>query len=61
MRRVAPDSGVLVELLDELLEATLDTLELAAEVDDPRWDAHVAYLQALQRTGQGTLARVVDG
>lgn len=55
-------SAALVELLDELLEATLDTVELAAAVDDRRWDAHVAYLQALQRIGQETLAReAADG
>jgi hypothetical protein len=43
----------------ELLDAQLDTAELAQEsVDDPRWAAHLDYLRALQRIGRASLAQL---
>ena len=47
-----------VELLDELLEASADTVELAPETDDLVWLVHLDYLRALQRLGHATLARL---
>ncbi|HEV3129711.1 MAG TPA: hypothetical protein VGY32_12050 [Solirubrobacteraceae bacterium] len=47
----------LATLADELLEAHLDTLELARELSSrPDWDAHFEYLRALQRRGRELLA-----
>ncbi|WCB94931.1 hypothetical protein DSM104299_03671 [Baekduia alba] len=46
-------------LVYELLDAHADTAELAAELwGEPRWAAHLDYLQALQRTGRETLAEM---
>ncbi len=58
IRTEQPD-GALVELVYELLDAHLDTKELAdAEgLDDfPEWCAHLEYLTALQRTARELLA-----
>jgi hypothetical protein len=46
-------------LLYELLDAHLDTIELADSLDmhEP-WAAHLDYLRDLQRVGRETLARV---
>ena len=46
-------------LLYELLDAHLDTIELADSLagDEP-WGAHLDYLRDLQRVGRETLARV---
>ncbi|HUZ28255.1 MAG TPA: hypothetical protein VMU90_03385 [Solirubrobacteraceae bacterium] len=47
----------LATLADELLEAHLDTLELAQELSSlPDWDAHLEYLRSLQRRGRELLA-----
>ena len=47
----------LATLADELLEAHLDTLELAEELSSrPGWDVHLEYLRALQRRGRELLA-----
>lgn len=49
----------LAALLDELLEAQLDTLELVADQVPPGtwvWEAHAEYLRFLQRAGQAMLA-----
>jgi uncharacterized protein YciI len=47
----------LIALTDELLEAHLDTLELAQELSaQPDWEAHLDYLRALQRRGRELLA-----
>jgi hypothetical protein len=48
-----------LELVDELLDAHVDTLQLAQQlVDDPKWSAHSAYLRDLQRIGREELARL---
>ena len=47
----------LMSLADELLEAHLDTLELAGKISVARdWEAHLDYLRALQRRGRELLA-----
>ena len=47
----------LIGLTEELLEAHLDTVEIAGELaPDPEWQAHLDYLRALQRRGQALLA-----
>jgi hypothetical protein len=47
------------DLCCELLDAHVDTLALAREVDDdPLWRAHLEYLRDLQRAGRGALALV---
>ena len=46
----------LTALLYELLDAHLDTLELAADLLEERWRAHLDYLRALERTGRELLA-----
>jgi uncharacterized protein YciI len=47
----------LIALTDELLEAHLDTLELAQELESrPDWEAHLEYLRGLQRRGRELLA-----
>ncbi len=49
----------LTSLVYELLDAHGDTISLAGEfARDPRWAAHVDYLQALQRVGREALARI---
>ena len=46
-------------LLYELLDAHLDTIELADSlVGHEPWAAHLDYLRDLQRVGRETLARV---
>ena len=46
-------------LLYELLDAHVDTLKLAGELEaDRSWAAHLDYLRDLQRVGRETLARV---
>jgi hypothetical protein len=48
----------LATLVDELCEAHADTIAMATDADlGPEWDVHVAYLQALGRLAQATLAR----
>jgi hypothetical protein len=45
------------ELLDELVQAHLDTIEMSLELhDDPSWMSHVAYLQGLVRHAKRTTA-----
>jgi hypothetical protein len=59
--RSAPPAAtleVLIALGYELLDAHLDTIDLAAELPDDAWRAHVDYLRALQRTGRGVLAHM---
>ena len=57
--RGATPADRLSGLLYELLDAHLDTLELADSLDgyEP-WAAHLDYLRDLQRVGRETLARV---
>ena len=56
--RAGAMTSELSALIYELLDAHADTADLAAELlEDPRWDAHLEYLKALQRTGREMLAR----
>ena len=49
----------LVALVEELVEAHFDTIELAlARLPPTEWEGHVEYLRALQRTGLEILAGV---
>jgi hypothetical protein len=58
-RAHAPDADAVVSLVYELLDAHDDTAEMAADLElDPRWEAHLAYLRALQRKGRETLAHM---
>jgi hypothetical protein len=51
-------SGLLVQLIYELLDAHDDTARIAAAAPlDHTWRAHVAYLRALQRKGRELLAQ----
>jgi hypothetical protein len=47
----------MIGLVYELLDAHHDTAELADELLDERWLAHLDYLRALQRTGREVLAK----
>ncbi|MGZ6697067.1 MAG: hypothetical protein ACXVFN_10065 [Solirubrobacteraceae bacterium] len=48
----------MAEIVDELCEAHLDTIGLAAGADlGAEWQRHVEYLQALRRMTQSLLAR----
>ena len=57
--RGATPTDRLSGLLYELLDAHMDTLELAEPLDDDGpWAAHLDYLRDLQRVGRETLARL---
>ena len=46
-------------LVEELAEATLDTVEIFLERPyDQDWDSHARYLQDLHRLSQAVLARM---
>lgn len=46
-------------LLYELLDAHIDTINLAGSLEDNQhWAAHLDYLRGLQRVARETLARV---
>jgi hypothetical protein len=50
--------GYVTELVYELLDAHVDTMRLAHELDaDPAWAAHLDYLRDLQRVAREALAR----
>jgi hypothetical protein len=50
--------GDVTELVYELLDAHLDTMRMACDLDgDPAWAAHLDYLRDLQRVGREALAR----
>jgi hypothetical protein len=50
--------GYVTELVYELLDAHVDTMRMAHDLDgDPAWAAHLDYLRDLQRVGRETLAR----
>jgi len=52
---LAPDR--LLELVQELLDAHLDTAELATQLaPEPAWELHLGYLRALHRRGTELLA-----
>ena len=46
----------LTALIYELLDAHLDTLELAKDLLEERWRAHLDYLRALQRAARKLIA-----
>jgi hypothetical protein len=47
------------QLLAELIDAHVDTVELATRsATDVAWSAHIAYIRDLQRLAQETLARM---
>jgi hypothetical protein len=50
--------GYVTELVYELLDAHVDTIRMAHELDeDPAWAAHLDYLRDLQRVGREALAQ----
>ena len=50
--------GYVTELVYELLDAHIDTMRMAHDLDeDPAWAAHLDYLRDLQRVGREALAR----
>ncbi len=50
--------GYATELVYELLDAHVDTIRMAHELDgDPAWAAHLDYLRDLQRVGREALAQ----
>ncbi len=57
--RGATPADQLSGLLYELLDAHVDTMKLAGELEENQaWAAHLDYLRDLQRVGRETLARV---
>jgi hypothetical protein len=54
----APERGGEVDaLIQELLDAHLDTVQMAADLEfDPYWRAYVEYLRTLHRKGCEVLA-----
>jgi hypothetical protein len=57
----AETAADLASLAYELLDAHVDTLQLADGLaDDSSWAAHLDYLRALQREGRETLARTAS-
>jgi hypothetical protein len=56
--KTAPVAGGFVtELVYELLDAHVDTMRMAFELDDdPAWAAHLDYLRDLQRVAREALA-----
>jgi hypothetical protein len=52
-------NGHLTELVYELLDAHVDTMRIAGELEErPTWAAHLDYLRDLQRVAREALARV---
>ncbi len=57
---VVSTGGYVTELLYELLDAHIDTMRMARDLDgDPAWAAHLDYLSDLQRVGREALAHGV--
>ena len=56
MRGDSPRTGLLIDLIYELLDAHSDTADLTSHMSDPAWDAHTDYVRALQRRGREILA-----
>jgi hypothetical protein len=55
--------GYATELVYELLDAHVDTMRLADDLNsatDPAWAAHLDYLRDLQRVGREALARAAS-
>jgi hypothetical protein len=53
----ASPTELLTPLVYELLDAHRDTVELADELADEPWRAHLDYLRTLQRKGRELLAQ----
>jgi hypothetical protein len=54
----AQPAGYLTDLVYELLDAHVDTVRLAGELEQvPAWGAHLDYLRDLQRVGREALAQ----
>jgi hypothetical protein len=52
------DGPELIDLMQELLDAHLDTIEMAADLPaDADWASHADYLQRLRQAACGVLAR----
>lgn len=50
--------GYATELIYELLDAHVDTIRMAHDLDgDPAWAAHLDYLRDLQRVAREALAQ----
>jgi hypothetical protein len=50
--------GYATELVYELLDAHVDTIRMASDLDgDPVWAAHLDYLRDLQRVAREALAQ----
>jgi hypothetical protein len=56
VRGDSPRTGILIDLIYELLDAHSDTVDLTSHMSDPAWEAHADYLRALQRRGREILA-----
>ena len=54
-----PPTYQLTDLMYELLDAHMDTTQLAeGRSGDSEWAIHLSYLRDLQRIGRETLARI---
>jgi hypothetical protein len=61
-RHATADLTLLTTLAYELLDAHVDTMELAlGSEDDIAWKVHLEYLRALQRQSQMVLAQIGSG
>ena len=59
LQRERTSLATVVELLEELLEANMDTVDLVGDAGtDVAWRSHVEYLRALHRHGAAVLARL---
>lgn len=55
----APATGHLTDLVYELLDAHMDTVRLAGELEQvPAWGAHLDYIRDLQRVSREALAHL---
>ena len=60
-RTAVISEGYVTELVYELLDAHVDTMRMARELDgDPAWAAHLDYLRDLQRVGREALAQAAN-
>jgi hypothetical protein len=51
--------ATVVELLEELLDANMDTVDLVGDAGtDVAWLSHLEYLRALHRHGEAVLAHL---
>jgi hypothetical protein len=51
-----PDDTLVMELVQELLDAHVETTLLAGSADTAAWQAHLLYLRDLQRAGHEIVA-----